>query len=94
MVKIFLNSVYNKKKPSFSDLFIIPKSKDNTIQLLKYFATYTILVMGTILGFILLIIPGIYFSLKYRYASYEVVQNNTGIVEAFSNSGKITDGIK
>jgi hypothetical protein len=50
--------------------------------------------MGTILGFILLIIPGIYFSLKYRYASYEVVQNNTGIVEAFSNSGKITDGIK
>jgi len=94
MGKIFLNSVYNNKNSSFSDLFIIPKSKDNYIQLLKFFVTYITLALGTILGSILLIVPGIYFLLKYRYALYEVLQNNTGIVEAFSNSGKITDGIK
>lgn len=54
------------------------------------------LVVGLIsfLGFLLFIIPGIYLSLKYRFAGYSLVDKNTNFNEAMKVSGQITRGVK
>jgi len=52
---------------------------------------YGLLVM---LGFILLIIPGIYWSYKYTFVPYLIIGKKSGVGEAFSLSGEMTRGIK
>lgn len=47
-----------------------------------------------ILGYIFFVIPGIYFSLKYMFASYIFVDKNTGIKEALKLSSELTKGVK
>lgn len=46
------------------------------------------------LGFIALIIPGIYLALRYSLVTYVLMDRNTGIAEAFGESGRLTDGVK
>lgn len=48
----------------------------------------------TLVGIMLLIIPGIYFAIKYSFTSYIVITENVGVWEAFSRSGKYTQGYK
>lgn len=45
------------------------------------------------LGFILLIVPGIYWALKYSQVLYLIVDKKVGVSEAFGLSGKMTQGI-
>lgn len=45
------------------------------------------------LGFILFIVPGIYWGLKYSLVLYLIVDKKIGVSEAFSQSGKMTQGI-
>lgn len=45
------------------------------------------------LGFILFIVPGIYWGLKYSQVLYLIVDKKVGVSEAFSLSGKMTQGI-
>lgn len=45
-------------------------------------------------GFVLLIVPGIYLALKYGQAMTVLVDRNCGVIEAFRYSGKLTDGHK
>ena len=47
----------------------------------------------TLLGFILLIIPGIYLSLRFSMVRFAVLEG-TGITGSLKKSGKITDGVK
>jgi uncharacterized membrane protein len=56
---------------------------------LKTYLLYILIVIG---GFILLIIPGIYWGIKYRFAPYLVVDKGLAPVEALKQSAKITDG--
>lgn len=50
--------------------------------------------MIVLAGFVLLIIPGIIFIIKYGYASYYVIDKNMKPVNALKESAKITQGHK
>lgn len=87
MIKVVLN-VVDKKKTAIADLF------NGYPLLLNYIAgsiIYGLIVVG---GFILFIIPGIYFAIKYHFYSYYIVDKKMGPIEAIKASGKITKGIK
>lgn len=45
-------------------------------------------------GFLLLIVPGIYFALKYQYTLYLIVDKGMDVVPAFNMSSEITKGVK
>ena len=45
-------------------------------------------------GFILLVIPGIYFALKYTFVLNLIVDKDMKIGEAFTQSGLMTEGVK
>ena len=47
-----------------------------------------------LVGTVLLIIPGIYWAIKYEFALYFVVDKNMSVFEALEESGKITKGVK
>ncbi len=79
---------YNGKKPPFETLFTQ----------LKYFwrilGSQFLIGLIVIGGLILLIIPGIYWALKYQFTTNIIVDQNIGILEAMKKSGEITEGIK
>ena len=52
---------------------------------------YALLVM---LGFILLIVPGIVFAIKYQFVTYLIVDKHLGVKEAFRVSAEMTQGKK
>ncbi len=52
---------------------------------------YTLIIFA---GILLLIVPGIYWSLKYQYMLYLVVDKKMGIRESMAASAKMTDGVK
>ncbi len=52
---------------------------------------YNLLIM---LGFFLLVVPGIYWAIKYQLFSYLIVEEGMGPVEAMEKSGQITRGAK
>jgi uncharacterized membrane protein len=46
------------------------------------------------IGFILLIVPGIYLALKYMFYGYLIVDKGLGPIEALKESGRMTQGAK
>lgn len=76
------------KKAEFSDIY------SHYRLLLNYFLGSLLYGLVTILGFILLIIPGIIWGIKYQYTTYLIVDKNMGPMEAFKKSGTITTGVK
>ena len=80
--------LYENKKPSTKILFsyyrLLPKVIIASI-------LYGLMVLG---GLVLLVIPGIYLALRYGFFYYAIVEKNAGIIESFSQSSKLTDGIK
>lgn len=89
LVKISLMFV-DGKKPTYSDLFSMFKPA----LIVKYFVGGVLLGLAVFFGFLLLIVPGIYFFLKYQFYQYFLVDQNSGILESFSKSGRITSGVK
>jgi uncharacterized membrane protein len=75
----------DKKKAKYKDLFYYKP-------IVNYFLAS--LLTGLIIfgGFILLIIPGIYFAVRLKYACYLVVDKNLSPVDAVKESWKITKG--
>jgi uncharacterized membrane protein len=61
---------------------------------LKYLASQILMGLIVLGGFILFIIPGVIFSIKYMFTPYLVIDKGMGPIEALKASGKITDGIK
>ncbi len=45
-------------------------------------------------GFMLLIVPGLIWMIKYQYVQYLIVDKDSPVGEAFSESGRITSGVK
>ena len=73
---------------TFKDLFA--KNK----RVIQYFLAsllYGLVVFG---GFVLLIIPGIIWSLKYSQMLYLVIDKDMGVMDAFRASSKMTKGSK
>ena len=61
-------------------------------KLLNFLAAYVIFFVITALGFALLIIPGIYLSLRLQFYLASMVDENTGIIESLKRSWEITKG--
>jgi hypothetical protein len=54
-----------------------------------------IMMIGVVIGgLILLIIPGLYWGLKYMFVPYLIIDKGNKPSEAFKNSAKMTEGIK
>ncbi|MFZ2484876.1 MAG: hypothetical protein WAX80_03050 [Minisyncoccia bacterium] len=60
----------------------------------KYFLVTVCYGLVVTLGLILLIVPGIYFAMKYLFAPLLVVDKNLSVGEAFKESARLTLGIK
>jgi hypothetical protein len=67
-------------------------------QLLQGFATYllTSLLLGLLiaLGFVLLIVPGVWWALRYGFAPMLVVDRGLEPAQAFRESRRLTEGVK
>ena len=87
VIKAYLNITRGKKvtKETFTSQFP---------NILSYLAAQILMILIILGGFILLIIPGFYFSLKFMFTPYLVIDKKMGPIEALKASGKITHGIK
>jgi uncharacterized membrane protein len=61
-------------------------------KLLSYLAAYFVYTIVISVGFVLLLIPGIYLSLRLQFFFASMVDENTGIIESFKRSWEITKG--
>jgi uncharacterized membrane protein len=84
LIKIALEFV-DGRKPKFSELFYYKPA-------INYFVASLIQGVIVVLGFILLIIPGIIFSTRLQYVSYLIVDKNLGPVDAIKKSWNVTRG--
>jgi len=60
----------------------------------KYLGSSILVGLIVLGGFILLIIPGIIWALKYSFAQYLVIDSGTGVKASIKESGVITEGSK
>lgn len=86
-IKISLK-IFDKKKAEIADLF------NGYPQLLNFVIASIIYAILVGVGFILLIVPGVIFGIKYHFYSYLIVDKNMGPLEALKKSGEITKGAK
>ena len=74
------------KKPQFKDLY------QHYPLFLNYFLASLLYGVVVIAGFILLIVPGIIWGIKYQFITYLVVDKGMSPMEAFKKSGHLTQG--
>jgi uncharacterized membrane protein len=84
ILKIGLEFV-DGKKPPFKTLFYYKP-------LIKYFLGTLAQEIIVIVGFILLILPGIIFAIRLQYTPYLIVDKNLGPIEALKKSWSVTRG--
>lgn len=77
------------KKPSFNDLYSAKAE-----EFIRYVLGSLLYGLIVIAGYILLIIPGIIFSIKYQYYSYLIIDKGLSPMDGIKESGKITQGYK
>ena len=85
LIKIGLDIIENKK-PNFKDLY------SNYTLFLPFFLTSIILGIIIIVGFILLIIPGIYLAVRYQFTSFVIVDKKLSYWTAIKKAGELTKG--
>lgn len=76
------------KRPELTDIY----SHYNL--LINYFLGSLLYGAVVVAGFVLLIVPGIIWGVKYQYTTYLIVDKKMSPMEAFKKSGKMTDGHK
>ncbi len=79
----------NGRKPQIRDLY-----NSNPIILMNYLVASCIYSLMVLIGLLLLVVPGIYLSLKYQYYDYLIVDRGMGPFEALKESGRATEGAK
>jgi uncharacterized membrane protein len=75
----------DKKKPTYKDLFYYKP-------IVNYFLTSVLTGLIVLVGFILLIVPGIVFAVRLKFAVYLVIDKNLDPVEAIKTSWRMTKG--
>ena len=76
------------EKAEFADLF------NCTPLLLKYFVASLLYMLIVLCGMLLLIVPGIIWSIKFWFYGYFIVDRGMGPIEALKQSSAITKGSK
>ncbi len=87
MMKLMLAVVRNQQI-NFADLF------GGAQYLLQYFLGSLVVGFITMLGFLLLIVPGVIWSLKYMFVLFLIVDEGLEYSAAMKESEKMTNGIK
>lgn len=80
--------VYDGQGVTYGDLF----SRRNLFW--RYFGATIVYTVIVAVGFVLLIVPGVIFLVKYQFALYAVVDRGAGVTEAFNASARLTNGVK
>lgn len=88
-IRIYLKIV-NNHDANLSDLFKFDEIFKNRI--VKYVLTLLAVGAITVLGLILLIIPGLYFAIKLCFAPTLVIEKGFGVEEALKKSWEMTNG--
>lgn len=86
VIKIYLKLIDNKKI-HYQDLFNVQAD-----EYIHYFLASIVYGLIVIAGIILLIIPGIYWGIKYQYYSYLVIDKHLSVMDSIKESGNITRG--
>jgi uncharacterized membrane protein len=86
-IRITLN-VSDGEKPDAMDLF---GEVDKWVRVFFGSILYGLIVLG---GLILLIVPGIYWAIKYFFFFYYIVDKDMGTMESLRASGELTNGHK
>jgi len=87
MIKIALKFL-GEEKPEFMDLF---RFQGNFWRFVGGSILYGLIVVA---GFILLIVPGIYWAIKYQWFGYCIVDQKLGPVNALKKSAEMTQTVK
>ena len=87
-IKIGLRLYDNDKIGSYDFLAF------NASTFFKFLLAYLLYLIMLSIGFILLVVPGIYLAIKYQYAQYLIIDKDMDVIEAFKESGRITQGHK
>jgi uncharacterized membrane protein len=87
-IKIALRFCDGKAKPKMRDISFSAST------FYKFVLGYLLYSLIVIAGFLLLIIPGIIWSIKYLYIVYLIVDKDSGPLEAMKQSARITGGVK
>ncbi len=91
LIKIYLKYVRGDKTLEYGDLFVGARDLKLLFMFVLTQAIYGVIVL---FGLVLLIVPGIYFAIKYSFATVLVLDRKVGPFEALKMSGKMTDGVK
>jgi len=78
--------IHDKNEVKFSDFF------NRDISAMGFMITWIIYNILITMGYIFIILPGIYLSLWFLFSIYIVVDKNTSPIESFKKSWKITGG--
>ena len=84
LIRISLE-LLDKKKPKFADLF-------HTKSLVDFILATLIRGVITVIGFVLLIIPGIIFSIRLQFVTYLIVDKKMLAVDSIKKSWEMTKG--
>ena len=77
-------------KVDIKELFYFDDMSANKVGM--YFLANLAYGLVVLVGLVLLIIPGIYFGVKYMFVPYLVLDKDMGIADAFKKSADMTDG--
>lgn len=80
--------IHDKKKVSYKNLF------DYFTLVIPYFFASILYGLIIVAGFILFVVPGVIWAIKFRYYTYFMVDKNFGPIRALKASAKITTGSK
>ncbi|MDB5224813.1 MAG: hypothetical protein JWO43_435 [Candidatus Adlerbacteria bacterium] len=62
--------------------------------IVRYLAVSLVVAVGVLIGFALLIVPGVYLLLRYLFAPYMALDTDSDALTIISRSAKLTRGIK
>lgn len=87
LIRISLELV-DGKQPRYRDLF------GDLATFGRFLAANLLFVLIVAVGLLLLVVPGLVWSVKYQFAPFLIVDGRRGIQEVFRISGEITAGVK
>ncbi len=85
IIRTTLRSIDKKEEPTIKELFRLH-------MFFRYLGAALLYLFMFIGGLFLFIVPGIYWGLKYQFATYLVIDKKLGIMESFEESAKLVEG--